>query len=364
MAEASPRILHGRQASAEKVVELPNLVTGKLADVIESASAAGTSRELAGEQDARSAFRSEVALWPKTKRLRWRNPAAVVVASSASLLIATSSLAAATGFPAPAARVVDQVLSQVGITDQFASPGRSAAPSDAPEMPPTPDSPSAASGSATHPPVVASSACTGHGVRRPMTSSQLNASSPSTPCGHQRTAIGPTGTTRRETGVSPSGNQSAGNLGSAGVIGGIASGAGSVVGSANQGSGNQGSGSGGSTGAGGNQGTSGAPATNQGGNQGTSGATGTNQGGSQATSGSTGTNRGGNQGTSGNTGTKRGGKRGSGGNRTTSGSTGTKRGGKPGSGTVKGSAGGHRHKGAQTKLPGGSGTPSTTHAGR
>ena len=327
MAEASTRfLLHSRQASAEKVVELPNLVTGKLRSLIESASAAGTPRELVGEQDARVAFRSEVARWPKTRRFRWRNPAAVVVATSASLLIATSSLAAATGFPAPAARVVDKVLSQVGITDQPASPGGSSAPNVAPEMPSTPGGSPAASGSAIHPHVMTPQACTGHGAGKLLTSSQSNGPGRSGTCGHQQSTIGRPGPTRRGPGASPSGSQGVGNLGSAGVARGTGTGAGSGVGTAEPGSSNQGSGSGGSPGAGSAQGTS--------------AATGTDQGGAQGTGAATGTNRGGNQGTGGGTGTKRGGKR--------------------GSGTSRGSAAGHRHKGAPSRIPGGPGSPSTT----
>jgi len=355
MAEASPRVLlHTRQASAEKVVEFPNLVTGKLGRLIESASAAGTLRELVGEQDARLAFRSEVARWPKTRRFRWRNPAAVVVATSASFLIATSSLAAATGFPAPAARVVDKVLSQVGITDPSASPGGSSVPNVAPEMPPTPGGSPAASGSAIHPHVMTPSVCTGHSAGKLVTSSQSNGPGQSGTCGHRQSTIGRPGPTRRGPGASPTGSQGVGNLGSAGVATGTGAGAGSGVGTPEPGSSNQGSGSGGSPGAGSAQGTDAATGTNQGGNQGTGGGTGTNRGGNQGTGTATGTNRGGNQGTGGGTGTNRGGNQGTGGG------TGTKRGGKRGGGTSRGSAAGHRHKGAPSRIPGGPGSPSTT----
>jgi hypothetical protein len=108
MAESVRDVRRADDASSlDNVLELPNLVTGKLADLIAAASAPGSRRELRGELAARSAFRSEVAFWPRPRHLRWRKPV-VAVATTAGILIGTSSIAAATGWPAPAARVVDQ----------------------------------------------------------------------------------------------------------------------------------------------------------------------------------------------------------------------------------------------------------------
>ena len=93
-------------ADTAKVVELPNLVTGRLADLIASAAAPGGRHELHGEQAVREVFRSEVESAPRVQRQWWRRPAIVVAASAASIMIASTSLAAATGDPGPVAHIV------------------------------------------------------------------------------------------------------------------------------------------------------------------------------------------------------------------------------------------------------------------
>jgi hypothetical protein len=105
----------GALTSFDNIFELPNLVTAALSEVIAAASSPGTPKELAGEERARSAFRAEASLWPKRTRLQARMPAAIV-ATSVCLLLATGGLAAATNFPAPAAKAIDHMLSQVGVT--------------------------------------------------------------------------------------------------------------------------------------------------------------------------------------------------------------------------------------------------------
>jgi hypothetical protein len=97
------------------VVELPNLISGKLADFLSNASGPVQQQELTWEHGARTAFRAANVSWPKPQRRLHRSPAVVAIATVASLLVTTTSLAAATGLPAPAARVVDRVLNRVGI---------------------------------------------------------------------------------------------------------------------------------------------------------------------------------------------------------------------------------------------------------
>jgi hypothetical protein len=116
------------------VVELPNVVRGRLADLIAAVSAPGLPDELVGEDRARSMFESASATWPKRGHLRRPVRAAVVAASVASLFATTTALAAASDLPAPAARVVDGAFHQVGISvgPQVPAPSQSAGVTPAP----------------------------------------------------------------------------------------------------------------------------------------------------------------------------------------------------------------------------------------
>ena len=109
-------------ADSANVVELPNLVTGRLADLIASATVPGERHELRGEEAIREAFRSEVESAPRVQRQWWRRPAIVAAASAASIMIASTSLAAATGVPAPVAHIVDRVLGHAGNTGTGINP--------------------------------------------------------------------------------------------------------------------------------------------------------------------------------------------------------------------------------------------------
>jgi hypothetical protein len=331
-------------SSAGKVVELPNLVTGRLADVIASASANGSPRELDWEQGARSLFRNEAANWHRSRRFRLRSPAVVVMATSASLLIATSGLAAATGFPGPEARVVDQVLKSVDITSQAPFATVSTAPSGASVVPAPPGVPPANLAAEPRPYAMRRSTCMGQGSGRfGAISTQAAGSSGSPACGdHQSAAVRSGSSVRAGAGRKPGGNQGSATVvtvGTAGVNQSPLRGAGTGTGT------KRGGGVGTGTGAGMGAVTVTGPGTNRGGNQGT----GTGSGTGTVTGTGPGTNRGGNQGT----GTGRG--KGTG--------TGTNRGGGRGAGSGSGGGTGSRHPGTTKRTRGESAQPSTAALG-
>ena len=108
----------------DNVLDFPNTVSGRLADLIDAASAPAQSDELAGESEIRHTFRVEARSWSASPRRhghsrRLRHSAAIAaLATVASLIVGSTGLAAATGTPAPAARVVDAVLRHVRINIQ------------------------------------------------------------------------------------------------------------------------------------------------------------------------------------------------------------------------------------------------------
>ncbi len=275
------------QMTGGKVVELANLTSGRLADLLSAAAAPAQPHELNWEYGARTAFHSAASSWPKTHRRLLRSPAILAVLTAAGLFATTTSLAAATGLPAPAARVVDRVLSHVGITIQ--PPGSiQASATRTGASAPTPAANLVAPGSSNvraHPAGVV--ACPGAGsAHSPGSTNQSTGSTTSGQCGTPQALAGHQGT------VAPLST----------ATNGVRirwTGAGTGAGT-NRG-GNQGTAGGTGTNRGGNQGTGGGTGTNRGGNQGTGGGTGTNRGGNQGTGGGTGTNRGGNQGTAGGT---------------------------------------------------------------
>jgi hypothetical protein len=365
-------------ANAGKVVELPNLVTGRLADIIAAASATGSPRELAWEQSARSAFRTEAANWRKTKRFWWRNPAAAVVAS-VSLLFATSGLAAATGFPAPEARVVDQVLKSVDINVQAPGTSGPTAPSGASAVPTLPAAPPAtlAAGPRLH--AMRRSTCLGQSLGSlGATSYQLNGTSSSFACEHHQPAVVQSGSSTRSgaggQSGSSQGSSTVGTVGTSGVnqspqrgagagVGtkrGTSTGTGTAIGPGTNRGGNRGTSTGTGTGKGTGTGTGPGPGTNRGGNRGTGKGTGTgpgpgtNRGGNRGTGTGTGTGKG--TGTGPGPGTNRGGNRGTGtGNGKGAGTgpgPGTNRGGNRGTGTGGGGGAGNRHPGTTKRKSG------------
>ncbi len=97
------------------VVELPNLVEGRLADLLAAASAPASPRELQGLDNARSLFDSVSKEWPKSRRLRRSTRVAVVGVSVISLFGATTALAAASALPPPATRAIDGALQHLDI---------------------------------------------------------------------------------------------------------------------------------------------------------------------------------------------------------------------------------------------------------
>ncbi len=88
----------------DNVVAFPTLMSGGLADLMASASAPGTPHELRHEMTARADFRSQATSRMQPRRLRWRKPLGIAVATGACLITTTTGLAAATGFPQSAAR--------------------------------------------------------------------------------------------------------------------------------------------------------------------------------------------------------------------------------------------------------------------
>ncbi len=105
-------------ADNDNLVTLPDPSSGRLGDLIASASAPGQSHELSWEFGARAAFSTESLAWSEGRQRLRRSPAVVAVVAVASLLVTTTGLAAATGLPGPAARVVDHVLRHIDLTIQ------------------------------------------------------------------------------------------------------------------------------------------------------------------------------------------------------------------------------------------------------
>ena len=91
------------------VIDLPHMASPALSELLAAAAAPPLTHELSWEQGARTVFRSEVARWPKKVRRRGRT-AGVAIAVAATMFAGTTGLAAATGFPRPAARIVDHIF--------------------------------------------------------------------------------------------------------------------------------------------------------------------------------------------------------------------------------------------------------------
>ena len=291
------------------IVDLPLVGSAELIDLLTAAAAPVQPHELSWEHGARTVFRSEVTRWPSTRR---RGRTAIVgLGMAAAVLTGSTGLAAATGFPAPAARMVDHMFD--------------ADPSAVPSAP-APTAPAlAAARRGRTAPVVTSvtpalpnhSAATGNAAAH--TPERTIAGIPTTPGPDAQTSVSD------QPAAIPAPTNGAGGTAGAPAVTSTTSPTVTVTTSNTGGSsdGNAGTGNGGAgTNRGGNQGTgNGAtgtnPGGNRGGNQGTgNGATGTNRGTGRGNSGNggTGTNRGGNQGTGtgGGTGTNRGGNRGTG----------------------------------------------------
>ncbi len=106
-AHGSPTDPEGSDDGA--VIELPPVASAGLVALLEAAAAPAQDHELSWEHGARTLFRSEVARWPRIRHRRGRR--AVVAATVAvGVLAGSTGLAAATGFPAPAARIVDHMF--------------------------------------------------------------------------------------------------------------------------------------------------------------------------------------------------------------------------------------------------------------
>jgi hypothetical protein len=115
MADVTSLLFDDPDGGTDGVVELPNLVEGRLADLLAAASAPGTPNELRGLERARSLFGSVSTTWPKQHGFRRSTRVAVVAASMVGLFATTSALAAASALPTPVARAVDGALHQIDI---------------------------------------------------------------------------------------------------------------------------------------------------------------------------------------------------------------------------------------------------------
>ena len=118
----------------DNVVALPDLMNGRLADLLAAAGGPAQEQELGGELAARTAFRSAVQSWPTPRRrprMR-RGPDAVAATTMAALLGASTGLAAASELPGSAGRSVDGLLGSVGVhIGPTSAPAAPAAPGSA-----------------------------------------------------------------------------------------------------------------------------------------------------------------------------------------------------------------------------------------
>ncbi len=96
-------------SSPGQVVQFPNLSTGSLADLLSAASAPAQPHELTWEHGIRAVFQTERLGWPKARR-RIARTSIAALAIGTGLIGGSAGLAAATGFPAPAARIVNQIF--------------------------------------------------------------------------------------------------------------------------------------------------------------------------------------------------------------------------------------------------------------
>jgi hypothetical protein len=110
-------LLHGPGGTDDNVIAMPDLLQGRLADLIAAAGGPPQDHELKGELAARTAFRSAAQSWPSSRRrLRMRRGPAVVAATTmATMLVATTGFAAASVLPGSAGRAVDGFLGSVGV---------------------------------------------------------------------------------------------------------------------------------------------------------------------------------------------------------------------------------------------------------
>ncbi len=102
------------------VIELPNLVSGPLADLLAAAGAEGRTSELSGEATMRHEFREAAIEWPSVGRRHRRASVACAASLVAGMILATTGLAAATDLPLPTTHLVDQAITQ--INHDLASP--------------------------------------------------------------------------------------------------------------------------------------------------------------------------------------------------------------------------------------------------
>ncbi|MGD0882705.1 MAG: hypothetical protein ABSB09_14160 [Acidimicrobiales bacterium] len=115
---------------AHNIVSMPNLTNGRLAELLAAASGPAQEHELRGELGARTAFLAAAAAWPRPRRRIRRTPAVLAVTAVATMMVATTGLAAASELPGSAGRAVEGILGSVGVISE--TPAPTSAPPPAP----------------------------------------------------------------------------------------------------------------------------------------------------------------------------------------------------------------------------------------
>ncbi len=287
----------------DNVIELPNLVSGPLAELLAAAGAQGSACEFAGEAAMRHEFRVAATEWPSFRRHPRRVSAACAASLVAGMILATTGLAAATDLPLPTTHLVDQAIAQ--IDHDLASP----------PAPVTQTGLRPGVAPVGHHRVV-------HGATTVHALQQVPAVSTGA-CPSGTTAVGSAATTclTAPSSVSTASGSAASSAGTVTAVhavhrSGTTAGRGGNHGGGGGGSsrgGNHGTGGGGGSSRGGNHGTGGGGGSSRGGNHGTGGGGGSSRGGNHGTGGGGGSGRGGNHGTGGGGGSGRGGNHGTGG---------------------------------------------------
>ena len=86
-------LLHELDPVEDNVIAMPDLMHGRLAELLQAAGAPSQDHELRGELAARTAFRSAAQSWPSRRRLRMRRGPAVVAATTLFFAFARASSA-------------------------------------------------------------------------------------------------------------------------------------------------------------------------------------------------------------------------------------------------------------------------------
>ncbi len=109
---------------SNNIVALPNLMSGQLADLLAAAAGPAQDHELRGEHAIRTAYLVSASSWSDQRRRFRRTPAVLAVSTLATMMVATTGLAAASELPGSAGRAVQGILGTVGVTSAAPAPAR------------------------------------------------------------------------------------------------------------------------------------------------------------------------------------------------------------------------------------------------